>query len=74
MSEEEVNELRSKICYGLALSDWKMLKEKSSRNEKIVTRHEGKVAILSAKYLYRELYGDSKEFIPIESNLHFIPK
>ena len=64
MSEEEAKELRSKICYGLALSDWRMLKDKSSRNEDIVTRREGKIAILSARSLYRELYGDSKEFIP----------
>lgn len=62
MSEEEAKELRSKICYGLALSDWRMLKEKSSKGEQVVTRREGKIAILSARYLYRELYGNSKEF------------
>lgn len=64
MSEEEAKELRSKICYGLALSDWRMLKEKSTRNEEIVIRHGGKIAILSARYLYKELYGNSKEFVP----------
>lgn len=63
MSEEEAKELRSKICYGLALSDWRMLKEKSSRNEKIVTRRGGKIAVLSARYLYREMYGN-KGFVP----------
>lgn len=64
MSEEEAKELRSKICYGLALSDWRMLKEKSSRNEKVVTRRGGKIAVLSARYLYRQIYGKCKEFIP----------
>jgi hypothetical protein len=39
-----------------------MLKEKSSKGEQVVTRREGKIAILSARYLYRELYGNSKEF------------
>lgn len=66
MSEEEAKELRSKICYGLALSDWRMLKEKSFRDEQVVTRHNGKVAILSARTLYRELYGNSREFPPIK--------
>ncbi len=61
MSEEEAKELRSKICYGLALSDWRMLKEKSSRNEKVVTKRGGKIAVLSAKYLFREIYGNNKE-------------
>lgn len=64
MSEEEAKELRSKICYGLAISDWRMLKEKSARNEKVVTRRGGKIAVLSAKYLFREIYGNSKDFSP----------
>ena len=66
MSEEEVKEFRNKLCYGLALSDWRMLKEKSSKGEKIVTKRGGKVAVVSARYLYRELYGSSKEFPDIK--------
>ena len=62
MSEEEVKELRSKIFYGLALSDWRMLKVKSSRNETIVTKTDGKVVELSARSAFRRLFGDSKEF------------
>lgn len=74
MSEEEAKELRSKICYGLALSDWRMLKEKSSRGEQVVTSRGGKIAVHSAKALYKKLYGNSKEFVPVVSDVRYTVK
>ena len=45
MSKEEINELRSLICFGLRKAEENMLREKALHNDTIVT-----------KYLYRKLY------------------
>lgn len=70
MSEEEVKDLRARINYGLALSEWNMLKQKAIRNEKVVTKSRGKVCEVSARYLMKKLYGNSKMFpmpAPVEN-------
>ncbi len=56
MSEEEINELRSRICYGLKKAEEEMLREKALHNETIVTYSNGKIRELSARYVYRKLY------------------
>ena len=70
MSEEEVKELRDRIDYGLALSEWDMLKDKAMRNEKVVTKSRGRICEVSARYLFKKLYGNSKVFpmtAPVET-------
>lgn len=56
MSQEEINELRSRICYGLKKAEENMLREKALHNDTIVTVANGKICEMSAKYLYRKLY------------------
>ena len=62
MSEEEVKDLRAKLNYGLALAEWDMLKEKALHGEKVVTLSRGKVSQVSARYLFKKLYGSSQQF------------
>lgn len=68
MSEEETNIMRDKLCYGLQLAEWKMLREKAQQNGTIVTKTCGQVKEVSARYLYRKLYGNCKQF-PGEASL-----
>ena len=63
LSEAEAREFREKICRGLDLAYKNMLKEKSMRNQKVVVSSEGKIKILSARYLYRKLYGEKKKSV-----------
>ncbi len=56
MSKEEINELRSLICFGLRKAEENMLREKALHNDTIVTMSNGKICEMSAKYLYRKLY------------------
>ncbi|MBQ6684306.1 MAG: hypothetical protein IJM74_09410 [Bacteroidales bacterium] len=49
-----------------------MLKEKALRNDKVVTLSQGRPCAVSARYLYKKLYGNTKEFPSFdkyESNL-----
>ncbi|MBO6004277.1 MAG: hypothetical protein J6W73_01575 [Verrucomicrobia bacterium] len=57
LSEAEIREFREKLCQGLDLAHKKMLKEKSLHNQKVVIYDNGKIKTLSARYLYRKLYG-----------------
>lgn len=56
MSKEEINELRSRICFGLRKAEENMLREKALHNDTIVTMNNGKICEMSAKYLYEKLY------------------
>lgn len=56
MSQEEINELRERICYGLQKAEENMLKEKALHNDTVVTMSNGKIRELSARYLYHKLY------------------
>ncbi len=60
MSEAEVEELKNKIDLGLSIARQRMLKEKAIRNLKIVISQNGKIKEVSARYLYRKLYGSLK--------------
>lgn len=62
MSEQEVNLLRDRICYGLQVAEWKMLKEKALRNDTIITKTHGEVKEVSARYMYKKIYGGQKDF------------
>ena len=55
MSQEEINELRQSICFGLKMAEENMLREKALHNETIVTMRQGKICEMSARYLYRKL-------------------
>ncbi len=57
LSEAEIREFREKLCKGLDLAHKNMLKEKSLHNQKVVIYSDGKIKTLSARYLYRKLYG-----------------
>lgn len=63
LSETEAKELRERICRGLDLAYKNMLKEKSIRNQKVIISSEGKIKVLSARYLYRKLYGKKKKSV-----------
>ena len=41
MSQEEINELRSRICYGLKKAEENMLREKALHDDTIVTVANG---------------------------------
>jgi len=56
MSQEEINDLRERICFGLQKAEENMLKEKALHNDTIVTMQDGKIREMSARYLYRKLY------------------
>ncbi len=56
MSQEEINDLRERICFGLQKAEENMLKEKALRNDTVVTMTNGKIREMSARYLYRKLY------------------
>ncbi|MBO7576777.1 MAG: hypothetical protein J6T03_04830 [Bacteroidales bacterium] len=66
MSEDEITQIRTHVDYGLARAEWCMLKEKALRNDKVVTLSQGKPCAVSARYLYRKLYGNTKEFPSFE--------
>ena len=56
MSQEEINELRERICYGLKVAEENMLREKAIHNDTVVTMSRGKIREMSARYLYKKLY------------------
>ena len=56
MSQEEINELRERICWGLQKAEENMLKEKALHNDTVVTMTNGKIREMSARYLYRKLF------------------
>lgn len=53
MSQEEINDLRSRICYGLQKAEVDMLREKALHNDTIVTVANGKICELSARSLLK---------------------
>ena len=54
MSEQEQLILRKKLDKGLEWSYEKMLREKASRNEKLVISRNNKIEIVSAKKILKE--------------------
>lgn len=54
MSQEEINDLRSRICYGLQKAEVDMLREKALHNDTIVTVANGKICELSARTLLKK--------------------
>ena len=59
MSEQEIKIIQEKIEKGLEWSYEKMLKEKASRNEKIVISRNNKIETISAKKILKE--GNNKD-------------
>lgn len=55
MSQDEINDLRERICYGLKMAEENMLREKALHNDTIVTMSGGKIRELSARYLMRKM-------------------
>ena len=54
MSEQEIKIIQEKIDKGLEWSYGKMLKEKASRNEKMVISRNNKIKTISAKKILKE--------------------
>lgn len=55
MLDNEWKELSSKLHYGLALAEQRMLEQKAERNEKIVlSTSDGKIKTVSARTLLRK--------------------
>ena len=54
MSEQEIKIIQEKIDKGLEWSYEKMLREKASRNEKLVISRNNKIETISAKKILKE--------------------
>lgn len=54
MSQDEINELRERICYGLKQAEMNMLREKAMCGDTVVVVSNGHIKEMSAKYLYRK--------------------
>lgn len=55
MSQDEIRELRERICFGLKQAEVNMLREKAMRGDTVVAVSNGHIKELSAKYLYRKI-------------------
>ena len=58
MSEQEIKIIQEKIDKGLEWSYEKMLREKASRNEKLVISRNNKIETVSAKKILKEEKND----------------
>ena len=57
MSQEEINELRSRICYGLKKAEENMLREKALHDDTIVTVANGNMVVEGDSGI--NMYGDT---------------
>ena len=55
MSQEEINDLRERICFGLKMAEENMLREKALHGDTIVAISNGRIKEMSARYLYKKL-------------------
>lgn len=55
MSQEEINDLRERICLGLQQAQERMLREKALHNSTVVTMNGGQIKEYTARYLLRKL-------------------
>ncbi|MBP5547795.1 MAG: hypothetical protein J6X58_02750 [Bacteroidales bacterium] len=54
MSQEEINDIRERVCFGLKQAEMNMLREKALHGDTVITVSNGHIREISAKYLYQK--------------------